>query len=81
VQREASFFTTRARPSRFWRATALGERRCLSGHPASVVEGVSQQHLDLGVEAAELVSGPPGQRIVNGRIESQRDLLALTTHE
>jgi hypothetical protein len=42
---------------------------------------VSQQHLDLGVEAAKLVSGPPGQGIVDRRVDAQQHLLALTAHE
>jgi hypothetical protein len=44
----------------------------LSGHPAGFVEGPSQQHLDLGVEAAELVSGPPGESIVDRRVDAQK---------
>jgi hypothetical protein len=52
----------------------------LSGHPAGVVEGASQQHLDLGVEAAELVIGPPGQGVVNRWVDAQQQLLALRAH-
>jgi hypothetical protein len=44
----------------------------LSGHPAGVAEGTSQQHLDLGVEAAKLVIGPPGQRIVDRWVDAQQ---------
>jgi hypothetical protein len=49
-------------------------------HPARVVERSPKQHLDVGVEAAELVSGPPGQGIVDGRIDAQQDLFALMAH-
>jgi hypothetical protein len=45
------------------------------------LEGPAQQHLDLCVEAAELVSGPPGERIVDGRVDAQQHLFALTAHE
>jgi hypothetical protein len=52
----------------------------LSGHPAGVVEGVSQQHLDLGVEAAKLVIGPAGQGVVDRWVDAQQDLFALRAH-
>jgi hypothetical protein len=52
----------------------------LSGHPAGVVQGASQQHLDVGVEAAELVSGPPGQGVVHRWVDAQQHLFALTAH-
>jgi hypothetical protein len=52
----------------------------LSGHPADVVEGASQQHLDLGVEAAKVVIGPPGQGVVDRWVDAQQHLLALTAH-
>jgi hypothetical protein len=42
----------------------------LSGHPAGVVEGASQQHLDLGVQAAELVIGPPGEGVVDRWVDA-----------
>jgi hypothetical protein len=53
----------------------------VSGHSAGVVEGASQQHLDLGVQAAKLVTGPPGKRIVDRRVDAQQHLLALRAHE
>jgi hypothetical protein len=53
----------------------------LSGHAAGVIEGASQQHLDLGVEAAKLVSSPTGERIVDRRVDAQQHLLALRAHE
>jgi hypothetical protein len=52
----------------------------LSGHPAGVVEGVPEQHLDVGVEAAELVGRPSGKGIVDGRVDAQQHLFALTAH-
>jgi hypothetical protein len=52
----------------------------VSGHPAGVVEGAPEQHLDVGVEAAELVGGPSGERIVDRRVDAQQHLLALTAH-
>ena len=59
---------------------APGHRPRLSRHPAGFVEGPSQQHLDLGVEAAELVSGPPGESIVDRWVDEQKYLLALRAH-
>jgi hypothetical protein len=52
----------------------------LSGHPAGVVEGAPKQHLDVGVEAAELVGGPSGQGIVDRRVDAQQHLFAFTAH-
>jgi hypothetical protein len=63
----------------WWPATP-GYCLGLLGHPAGLVEGPSKENLDLGVEAAELISGPPGQRVVNGGVETQRDLLSLAAH-
>jgi hypothetical protein len=51
------------------------------GHAAGVVECPAQEELDLGVEAAQLVAGPSGERVMNGGVEAQRDLLALAVHE
>jgi hypothetical protein len=62
------------------RPAAPGDRLCLFGHPARVIEGTAQQDLDLGVEAAELVGGPPSQGVMDGGVEAQRDLLALAAH-
>jgi hypothetical protein len=52
----------------------------LSGHPAGVIESASQQHLDLGVEAAEVGSGPPRQGVVDRWVDTQQDLFALAAH-
>jgi hypothetical protein len=57
-----------------------GQRLCLVGHPTGLIQGASQQHFDVGVEAAELVGGPAGQRVVHSRIQSKRYLLALAAH-
>jgi hypothetical protein len=57
-----------------------GQGRRLLRHAPRVVEGASQQHLDMGVEAAELVGGPPGQGIVDPRVDAQQHLLALIAH-
>jgi hypothetical protein len=45
------------------------------------LEGASEHHLDLGVEAAELVTGPAGEGIVDRWVDAQQDLLALSAHE
>jgi len=55
-------------------------RRGLSGHPAGVIESASQEHLDLGVEAAEVGSGPPRQGVVDRWVDAQQQLLALGAH-
>jgi hypothetical protein len=52
----------------------------VSGHPAGIVEGAPEQHLDVGVEAAELVGGPSGKGIVDRRIDAQEHLFALAAH-
>ncbi len=48
---------------------ASGHGRGLLRHPARVIEGSPQQHLDVRVEAAELVGGPPGQRVMHRWVE------------
>jgi hypothetical protein len=50
------------------------------GHPALVGERAPKQHLDLGVEAAQVVSGPARESVVNRRVDPQRDLLSLAAH-
>jgi hypothetical protein len=42
--------------------------------PAGVLERAPEQHLHLGVEAAELLVGPAHQRIVHRGIDAQQDL-------
>jgi hypothetical protein len=41
------------------------------GHPSLVAERSAQDHLDLGIEAAELVVGPAGKRIVDGGVDPE----------
>jgi hypothetical protein len=53
----------------------------LSRHPAGVGQGSPQQHVDLGVEAPELVSGPAGQGVVHRWVDAQQHLFALGAHE
>ncbi len=47
------------------------------GHPTGVVECSAQDHFDLTVEAAELVVGPAGERVVDGRVDPEQDLSAV----
>jgi hypothetical protein len=53
----------------------------LSGHPAGVVEGTPEQHLDVSVEAAEFVGGPARQCIVHRWVDAKQYLFALAAHE
>lgn len=48
--------------------SAPGYGFCVLGHAAGVLEGTAQEHLDLGVQTAQVVGGPAGERIVHGRI-------------
>jgi hypothetical protein len=48
-----------------------------TGHPAGVGQGPPEQELDLGVGAAQLVPGPPGQGVVHGRVQPEQDALAF----
>ena len=57
--------------------TALGQRASSLGHSPGVVERPAQKHLELGIEAAELIGRPLGQRVMDGGINSQQDLLAV----
>ncbi len=63
------------------RPAAPGHRPRLPGHPACVVEGTPKQHLDVSVEAAELVSRPAREGIVHRWIDAQQHLFALAAHE
>lgn len=47
------------------------------GHPTGVVECSAQDHFDLTVEAAELVVGPPGERVVDSWVDPEQDLSAV----
>src|SRR6266566_400940 len=46
--------------------------------PPGVGQGVAQEELDLGVGAAQLVGGPPGQGVVHRRVQAQQDAFSLT---
>ena len=48
-----------------------------AGQPPGVGERAAEQELDLGVGAAHLVAGPPGQGVVDGGVQPQQDALAL----
>jgi len=47
------------------------------GHSPGVGEGAAEQHLDVPVEAAELVAGPAHQRIVDRGVHAEQYLPAL----
>jgi hypothetical protein len=68
---------TRPSPGLGPRPTPPREGRRLLRHPPRVGERAPQEHLDLRVEAPELVVGPTDQRIVDGRVDPQQDLAAL----
>jgi hypothetical protein len=48
-----------------------------AGQPPGVGERAAEHELDLGVGAAQLVAGPPGQGVVDGGVQSQQDALSL----
>src|SRR5882762_1620042 len=50
------------------RAAAGPHRPGAAGQPPGVGERAAEQELDLGVGAAQLVAGPPGQGVVDGGI-------------
>jgi hypothetical protein len=52
----------------------------LLGQSASVAQRPPQQHLDVRVEAAELVSSPSREGIVDRWVDAQKDLLTLMAH-
>jgi hypothetical protein len=41
----------------------------MPGQPPCVGQRVARQEFDLGVRAAQLVVGPSGQGVMNGRIQ------------
>src|SRR5690242_4525758 len=47
-------------------------------HPPRVAESPAEQELDLGISGSHLVGRPLGQGVVDGRIESQQDALAVS---
>ena len=58
-------------------AAAPWQRRRVLGHPGGLGERAAQQHLHVGVDAAELVVGPADQRVMDGRVDAEQDLPAL----
>jgi hypothetical protein len=48
-----------------------------AGQPPYVGERAAQQELDLSVGAAQLVTGPSGQGIVDGGVQPEQDALAF----
>jgi hypothetical protein len=60
-----------------WWPPGLAHRRDPARQSPGVGERTAQEVLDLGVRAAQLVGGPAGQRVVDRRVESQQDALAL----
>ena len=50
---------------------------CMPGQPACVGQCPAQQELDLGVGAAQFITGPSGQGVVHGGIQPQQYALAL----
>ena len=59
------------------RASPPWQRADLARQPAGLVQGPAQQHLDLGVQAPELVARPPLQRVVDGRVQPQQHLASF----
>jgi hypothetical protein len=53
-----------------WWPTAPGQGRSPLGHSPGIDQGPAQQHLDVGIEAAELIGRPPSQGIMDGGINS-----------
>ena len=52
----------------------------MPGQPSGVGQRAAQQELDLGVGAAQLVTGPPGQGVMHRRVEPQQHALTLAHH-
>jgi len=51
--------------------------RGCSRQTASAHEGVSEKELDLSIAAAKLVLSPPGDGVVDGRMEPDQNASAL----
>jgi len=67
-----------------WRPSGLRARPAWPAHgagppwqPAGLCQCPPEQKLDLSIRAAQLVGCPPGQRVVDGRVEPEQDALAL----
>jgi hypothetical protein len=50
------------------------------GHPTCAGEGLAQEHLDVRVDAAELICRPPGERVVHIGVDAEQDLFAALAH-
>jgi hypothetical protein len=61
--------------------SAARQRSSVFRHPAGVHEGAPQDHLNLRVDAAEVIRGPAAECIVHRRIHSEKDRLAFPSHE
>jgi hypothetical protein len=55
---------------RWWPAPP-GQGPGALGHSSGFLEGSAQQHLNVGIQAAELVGRPPDQGIVDSGIDAQ----------
>lgn len=49
----------------------------MRGQPARICERLAQEELDLGIRAADLVTGPAGECVVDSGIETEQHALAL----
>ena len=52
----------------------------VTGQPAGLRQGTSQQHLDLGVGTAQIIGRPPGHRVMDSGVQPQENFLALGRH-
>jgi hypothetical protein len=62
------------------RSAASWQRPDSGWHAARIGQGAAQQHVNLRIQAAELVVRPPREGVVQGRIESEQQLFALRAH-
>ena len=76
-QRAQLFEVAKGSSARCAGAASFGYRCGMGRHSSRAGQRASQQHLDLGVDASELVVGPTDKRVVDGRIEAKQDLPAL----
>jgi hypothetical protein len=67
----------RAGSSGGWPA-APGQGPSPLGHSSGALEISAKQHLDVGVQASELIGRPLGERVVDRGIDPQEHLLAVT---
>jgi hypothetical protein len=50
----------------------------MRGQATGVIECSPEQHLDVSIQAAELVVGPAHQGVVDCRVDPEQDLTAVT---